>query len=209
MRERDQAAATLNRAATKARFWAPTRAWQRLTVERTCRARGGANPRRMAQFGPFATLRAQQSAERFAAAFAYVAEALRPGSPVHMRIRAIAPGTSERVELAGGAFAIEQVYQAKPRPEGFFESHRQYIDVQAIVAGEEAMEVEDIARLAATMDYDADRDLLKYADTPRASRLALRAGDVALFFPADGHMPSLQLHGPQLVHKTVVKVPVA
>lgn len=163
----------------------------------------------MAQFGPFASLRARQSSEKFAAAFAYVAEALRPGSPVQARILAIAPGTSGRVELAGGAFAMEQVYQAKPRPEGFFESHRQYIDVQAIVAGEEAMEVEDIARLTATMDYSEERDLLKYADTPHASRLAMRAGDVALFFPADGHMPSLQLHGrAQLVHKTVVKVPV-
>lgn len=164
----------------------------------------------MAQFGPFASLRAQQSAEKFAAAFAYVAEALRPGSPVQQRILGLAAGQkTDRVELGDGTFAMEQVYQAKPRPEGFFESHRKYIDVQVIIAGEEAMEVEDIARLTATMDYDAERDLLKYADTPHASRLAMRAGDVALFFPADGHMPSLQLHGrAQLVHKTVVKVPV-
>lgn len=164
---------------------------------------------RMAQFAPFASLRAQQTAPQFAAAFAYVAEALRAGSPVQQRILAIAPGQkTDRVELAGGAFAMEQVYHAKARPDGFFESHRKYIDVQVIIAGEEAIEVEDIARLTATMDYSEERDLIKYADTPNASRLVMRAGDVALFYPADGHMPSLQLKGPQLVHKTVVKVPV-
>lgn len=163
----------------------------------------------MAQFGPFATLRAQQTAPQFAAAFAYVEEALRPGSAAHARILAAVAGVTERVELAGGAFALEQTYQARARPDGFFESHRKYIDVQVIVTGEEAMEVEDIARLVPTMAYDAERDLLKYADTPRASRLVMRAGDVALFFPADGHMPSLRLgEAAQLVRKTVVKVPV-
>lgn len=163
----------------------------------------------MAQFGPFATLRVQQTAPQLAAAFAYVAEVLRPGSAAHTRLLGIAAGVTERVELDGGAFAMEQVYLAKARPEGFFESHRKYIDVQVIVVGEEAMEVEDIARLTPTMDYDAERDLLKYADTASASRLAMRAGDVALFFPADGHMPSLRLRSePQLVRKTVVKVPV-
>jgi len=164
----------------------------------------------MAQFAPFASLRAQQPAEKFAAAFAYVAEALRPGSDVHRRILAIAPGTSSRVELAGGAFVMEQAYLTKARPDGFFESHRRYIDVQVIVAGEEAMEVEDIARLSPTTDYDSERDLRKYADTADATRLTMRAGDAALFFPADGHMPSLQLRDrAQLVHKAVVKVPVA
>lgn len=162
----------------------------------------------MAQFGPFASLRLQQTAPQFAAAFAYVAEALRPGSTVQKRILGIASGATERVELADGAFAMEQVYPAKARAEGFYESHRRYIDVQVIVAGEEAMEVEDISRLTPTMAYDAERDLIKYAERAGGARLAMRAGDVALFFPADGHMPSLQLRGAQLVHKTVVKVPV-
>lgn len=165
----------------------------------------------MAQFGPLPSLRRQNNDPRFAAAFAYAAEALRAGSPVHARLAAMPAGAVERVELGDGAFALEQVYHAKPREEGFFESHRNYIDVQVIVEGVESMEVEEIARLAVTLDYDAERDLLKYAsDVPDAARLVLRAGDVALFFPTDGHMPSLRVAGrPALVRKTVVKVPVA
>lgn len=165
----------------------------------------------MAQFGSLASLREQNGTPQFAAAFAYAADALRAGSPVHARIAAMPAGTSERVELGGGVFAMEQVYAAKPRAEGFFESHRKYIDVQVIVAGIEAMEVEDIARLRVTAAYDPERDLLKYDPaTPDAARLVLRAGEAALFFPSDGHMPSLQVDGkPTLVRKTVVKVPVA
>ncbi|MDP2138327.1 MAG: YhcH/YjgK/YiaL family protein [Candidatus Didemnitutus sp.] len=165
----------------------------------------------MAQFGPFSSLRIQNRAEQFTAAFAYVAEALRTGSPVNDRILAQATGETRRFDLSGGAFALEQVYLAKPRAEGFFEAHRTYIDVQVIVAGVEVMEVEEIARLAMTLDYDRERDLSKFfPEAPQAARLVMRAGDVALFFPSDGHMPSLQLDGaPRLVRKTVVKVPVA
>jgi YhcH/YjgK/YiaL family protein len=163
----------------------------------------------MAVFGPFALVRAQlRSDPRFSAAFAYVGEALQQGSAAASRIGGLAPGVTERIDLAGGAFALEQVYRPKPRPEGFFESHRQYIDVQVIVAGEELMEVEPVARLVVGTAYDSERDLIKYADTATAAVLRLRTGDAAVFFPEDGHMPSLHWRGAGLVRKTVVKVPV-
>lgn len=162
----------------------------------------------MAQFGPFATLRPQLAADpRFAAAFAYAADLLDPRSDACARLGALAEGETHRLELSAGAFALEQVYRTKPRPEGFFESHRKYIDVQLIVAGEEIMEVEDITRLAVSAPYLAERDLIKYGDAAVASRLIMRAGDAAVFFPEDGHMPSLQWRGAALVRKSVVKVP--
>ena len=164
----------------------------------------------MAKFGPYSTLVSQLPySTQFASAFNYVAEALQSGSVANARIRALAVGASEKVGLGHGVFVIEACYPSKLRHEGFFESHRKYIDVQVVVAGEEAMEVEDISRLSITDAYDAERDLIIYADTSGASRLTMRAGDVALFFPSDGHMPSLQIAGQMLVHKTVVKVPVA
>jgi biofilm protein TabA len=165
--------------------------------------------RRMAIFGPFSSVKHQIASDsRFAAAIDYVAEALQEGSSVHERIRPLAAGVTERVELAGGAFALEQAYLPKARPDGFFESHQKYIDVQVIVAGEELMEVEDIGRLAVTHPYNPERDLVKYGDTAVASLLKMRTGDVAVFFPEDGHMPSLHWRGAGVVLKTVVKVPV-
>lgn len=168
------------------------------------------NPAGMAIFGPFSSVRDQLRPDpRFTAAIAYVAGALQPGSAVATRIGAIVAGVTERVELAGGSFALEQVYAPKARPEGFFESHRRYIDVQVIVAGEELMEVEDVCRLVVATPYNPERDLVKYADTATAAVLRQRTGDVAVFFPEDGHMPSLHWRGAGLVRKTVVKVPVA
>ncbi len=163
----------------------------------------------MAIFGPLAAVQNQLAGDmRFNVALAYVADALRAGSEAHARIGRIAAGVTERVDLSGGAFALEQVYEPRLRPEGFFESHRKYADVQVIVAGEELMEVEDVSRLVVSQPFQAERDLVKYADTAVASVLRMRAGDLAVFFPEDGHMPSLRWREAGLVRKTVVKVPV-
>lgn len=164
----------------------------------------------MAIFGPFQTVRMQSTVDvRFAAAHQYVSDLLDPHSAAHRRLNQIAVGGTERIELEGGAFAIEQVYLAKPRADVFLESHRKYIDVQVIVEGAERMEVQDITRLTVSQDYLPERDLVKYADTTATSHLAMTPGNVAIFFPADGHLSTLLPEkGPVLVRKSVVKVPV-
>jgi YhcH/YjgK/YiaL family protein len=165
----------------------------------------------MALFGPLNVLRTQApGTNAFAIALAYALEAVRRGSVAHDRILSLTAGSSEKIELVEGVFAIEQVYQTKPRSEGFFESHRKYVDVQVIVEGIEAMEIEDTSRLSIEHPYLEERDLIKYADTTSASRLLVRAGDAAIFFPVDGHMPGLRVAAGSavLVRKTVVKVPV-
>lgn len=164
----------------------------------------------MALFGSIETVRAQVSPNgKFAAAFAYLDDLLRVGSLAGERLNAITAGETQRVELAGGAFALEQAYVTKERADGFFESHRKYIDLQVIVAGEERMEVADRARCTERQAYQPERDLIIYEDVPAASVLTLRAGDVAVFYPDDVHMPSLRGSGERmLVRKTVVKVPV-
>ena len=164
----------------------------------------------MAIFGPLSTVSAQLAGDpRFASALAYAVEMLQPGSAGYQRLFKWPDGASEKLDL-GGAFAVEQVYLTRTRPEGFFESHRRYIDVQVMVGGAEVMEVADISRLTVTQDYDPERDYMKYADPGDASALRLQPGDVAVFFPSDGHMTCLQVAGrASRVHKTVVKVPVS
>lgn len=164
----------------------------------------------MASFGTLKQVRSQFAAAKpFAAAFAYLDEVFRPGSPAAQRLARVGEGETHRVELEEGAFALEQAYRSKPRAEGFFESHRRFIDVQVVFEGTEQMEVLDVSRMDGPAPYDAERDLIKYTDTGMASVLRLHAGDVAVFFPADVHMPGLAGEaGPRLVRKTVVKVPV-
>lgn len=165
----------------------------------------------MALHGSFAALRAQApQSPGFTTAFAYVEEILRADSAARSRLRAIAAGDSQKIDLAGGAFAIEQVYETKLRADGFFESHRKYIDVQVVVEGEELMEVADAGRITVRQPYNAERDLIVYEDSTEASQLRVYAGQGTIFFPVDVHMPTLRIRAaPVLVRKTVVKVPVA
>jgi YhcH/YjgK/YiaL family protein len=165
----------------------------------------------MALFGTFGAVRAQapQSAA-FLAAFSYVADMLDETSAARARLRGIARGESKKIELGAGAFAIEQVYETKPRADGFFESHQKYIDVQVVVEGEELIEVIDASGIKVRQTYNPDRDLITYEDTAAASLVKLYAGDATIFFPVDVHMPTLRIGaGDVLVRKTVVKVPVA
>jgi len=69
--------------------------------------------------------------------------------------------------------------------------------------------VTDISHLAVSQAYLEERDFIKYTDTTAASLLRMHPGDLAVFFPTDGHMTTLQPpDGPGLVRKTVIKVPV-
>lgn len=148
--------------------------------------------------------------EGFATALAYADELLRAGSPTQQRVKALALGEAKKTELAGGVFVMEQAYESKVRAEGFFESHRKYIDVQIVLEGQETMELADITTIAARGDYNPEKDLLLYEDHPAASLLRMYPGQAAVFFPEDVHMPSLRIGTEAVVmRKCVVKVPVA
>ena len=162
----------------------------------------------MAVFGSFSTVRDQLAHDRrFTAALAYLAEMLDAKSAARARLNGVAVGATGKIPLADGAFALEQAYLSRPRAEAFLESHRKYIDVQAVMAGEEIQEVVDIGRMTVDVPYNAERDLIKYHDFRDTSLLSAREGLVAVFFPVDGHI-SRASGEPVLVRKTVIKVPV-
>jgi biofilm protein TabA len=165
----------------------------------------------MALFGSLPVIRHQLAAARaYGAALTYVEEILRPGSPAQERLRAVPLGETVRVELGDGVFALEQAYVAKPPAEGRWEAHRDHIDIQVVVDGDELMEVTDVERLAVDEDFTPSKDLLFFKPYADGSVLRIRAGEIAVFYPADAHKPSLAAGSPAAqVRKTVVKVPVA
>ncbi len=164
----------------------------------------------MALFGSLSTVQNQSALSRtHPAALAYLAEALTPGSAIHRRILAIPAERTDRIDLGEGVFVLEQAYLPKGRSEGRFEAHRVYIDLQAIVTGNEIMEVIDVSRLRVNEDLTPAKDVIFFDDAPGATVLRVVAGDVAVFSPADAHMPSLADGVPALVRKAVVKVPVS
>ena len=167
----------------------------------------------MAIFGSLQTVRAQTKGRNahYAAAFDYIIECTKPGTAAHKLINGLAVGGDARVELVDGAFALPQVYMTKaPRESGFFESHLAYVDVQAIISGEEIIEVADAAGLKVAENLTPEKDLIKYAMHNKAALVRLHAGELAVLDPSDAHMPCIAVDGkPALVRKVVVKIPVA
>ena len=131
-------------------------------------------------------------AQRLQAAFHYLQTADLANTP---------PG---RVEIDGNrVFARVQEYNTKPRTQGFWEAHRQYLDVQYVVSGLEHMGFANIEQLTAGA-YDAAKDFLPLDGA--GSFVLLPAGMFTVFMPQDGHMPGIAVNEPQPVKKVVVKV---
>ena len=163
----------------------------------------------MALFGNIHDLAKLLAADsRFDAAFQYLNRCRIPGSDEDTRIRNMAAGVVEKIPLEHGAFALDQVYLTRQRGDCFYESHRRYIDVQCILEGEEVIDVVAIPELEIEKPFHEAKDLIIYKDVGQGSRLKLHAGQAAVFFPEDGHMPGQFPSATGLVRKTVIKVPV-
>lgn len=163
----------------------------------------------MAVIGSLSTLRTQLVRHpSFDTAFAYLADLNKPDSDLSKRVATLVPGDNKRTELANGVFALEQAYMTKARSAGKMESHLQYIDIQVIVSGMELMLINDIKHLSVTQNLTPAKDLIFYKDAPTSSAMRFVAGEAAVYFPADGHMPGLAIDEPTLVRKIVLKIPV-
>ena len=163
----------------------------------------------MAIFGSLSTVRVQAPrTPAFAAALAYAAEIVTPGSPAHARLLVMPAGETVRTELGGGVHAMEQVYTTRARDDGRWESHRAHVDLQLVLAGEELVEVAEAAALAIAEDRTPGADVIFYAPAVAGGVLRLAAGAAALLFPADAHLTGLAVGPAALVRKTVVKIPV-
>jgi YhcH/YjgK/YiaL family protein len=162
----------------------------------------------MAVFGNIEDIKSQVTSEKFAKAFKYLDKVFTKGSTENKRLLSLPLDAFERVEIDENNFGLEQVYLSKRRDTCFFESHQQYIDVQCILEGEELIEVRNIKYLYTTMHYNQEMDLIKYKSTNKSSIIRLTKGDIAIFYPEDGHMPCVRSNTSIKVVKTVVKVKV-
>jgi YhcH/YjgK/YiaL family protein len=103
-------------------------------------------------------------------------------------------------------YALVQEYQTKPLADGFLEAHRNYLDVQFIVCGEEWIGYAPLTDQAVQTPYDAARDIAFYQGGCSPCRMG--PGMFAIFFPADAHLPARTVTTPGRVRKVVVKVSV-
>jgi biofilm protein TabA len=108
--------------------------------------------------------------------------------------------------LGDSVYALAMKSPSRAPEAGQFESHREYIDIQYLVSGEEIIGVAAIEELQVVTPYDAAKDIVFYAVPGSYQELEIRSGHFAVLFPGEGHLPMCHSHGPHELHKVVVKV---
>lgn len=103
--------------------------------------------------------------------------------------------------------AIVSEYMTKEVNECGYEAHRDYIDIQYLICGEEIINSLPLEYLKETKPYDKEKDAAFYEATNiKPQELLLGNGYFAILFPQDGHMPQLCVNKPEKVKKVVIKV---
>jgi YhcH/YjgK/YiaL family protein len=96
-------------------------------------------------------------------------------------------------------------YKTKPRPEGRWEAHRKYIDIQFLAAGKELIGVTAADKLTITDAYNEESDIMFFGDS-EGDFITLTEDKFVLLFPQDAHMPCITANTPSDVIKVVVKI---
>ncbi len=87
-----------------------------------------------------------------------------------------------------------------------YESHRRYIDIQYVLGGGEEILCARTEELSVTTPYDADRDIAFHGDARAFTRIVVREGEFALFFPWDAHKPCCRTEGYAQSRKLIIKI---
>jgi YhcH/YjgK/YiaL family protein len=88
--------------------------------------------------------------------------------------------------------------------ESVYESHRKYIDIQRVVAGEEWLYKADVMKLHRATEYDTLNDVVLYRDSVQRGRMLLRPGTCVVLYPEDAHRTARRIDAP--VKKIVGKL---
>lgn len=162
----------------------------------------------MAIFGKLEVVKNQVNKEKFVTAFTYLEKLLDKNSIEYKRLINILLDSCVKINLDENTYVLEQSYISKERNGCFFESHKKYIDMQFILCAEEIIEVINSDLLEIQSMYNEKSDLIKYNDTLETSAIILKAGDIAILYPEDAHMPCVKVKDNTKVIKAVVKVSV-
>lgn len=112
-----------------------------------------------------------------------------------------------RHEIVGDdLFVIAQTYTTKPPEQTRWEAHRTYIDLQLMLAGQERMDVADLADLTPAGEFDVEKDVGFYNFAHDGTSLVVGPGEFAIFYPHDAHRPTIAVAEPMPIWKIVFKI---
>jgi YhcH/YjgK/YiaL family protein len=85
-----------------------------------------------------------------------------------------------------------------------FESHKNYIDLQFVIRGEENMGRTTLKKVKLDKEYNERNDIMFY--TGDGEIYTIPENTFILFFPSDAHRPNITPGGNKVVKKIVVKI---
>lgn len=106
---------------------------------------------------------------------------------------------------ADNLFAIVNEYSTQENEKQILEAHKKYIDLQFIIKGSEIIEFESLDKQKTYKKYNSEDDYSFYSAIDPIP-LKLKAGDFAIFFPDDLHMPGIINIKSEMIKKIVFKI---
>jgi biofilm protein TabA len=104
-------------------------------------------------------------------------------------------------------FAIVSEAPSKDYDKTAFESHKNYIDLQYVIAGEENMGRAALRDVTLDKPYNEKNDIMFYAGEGKIHTVPQNS--FLIFFPSDAHRPNITPGGNKIVKKIVIKIRVA
>lgn len=101
-------------------------------------------------------------------------------------------------------FVNIQVAKGRTKEAATLETHHKMIDIQIPLDGDETFGYTPLAELPDSFEYNAEKDITKYGDTPAQTYLTLKPGQMGIFFPQDGHAPCISEQA--TIKKAIFKV---
>ncbi len=110
--------------------------------------------------------------------------------------------------LSDSIYANVEAYNTKLLENGKFEAHKDYIDIQILVKGQEQIFVAPQNSLIVSESYDAKRDIEFYSNNISTySSIKLDGTNFAMLFPHEAHAPQISIDEKvENVLKVVVKI---
>ncbi|MBO5323024.1 MAG: YhcH/YjgK/YiaL family protein [Oscillospiraceae bacterium] len=108
--------------------------------------------------------------------------------------------------LSDGNKVLIQQGTTKSADGALAEAHREYLDIQYILEGQETVGWAPVETIHLEGEFDTAKDKGKYSG--HFDFMTIRAGYCYVVFPEDGHMPGVHLDAPAEYKKAVVKLKV-
>jgi YhcH/YjgK/YiaL family protein len=123
---------------------------------------------------------------------------------------------NDLIEMKDGKHNIEneeiyaniQTLTTKAKEEKKWEVHRDYIDIQYVIKGKEAMGYGILEDFESDVPYNKEKDVefLKINEQKNYNYINVKAGDFVIFYPNDVHAPMLAVDDKEEIKKVIVKI---